>query len=320
MPRDIDYNLLKALHALLEERSVTRAAERLGVTQPAVSASLARLRRHYNDELLVRVGNRHRLTPLALQLAERVTSAIALTDRAFSLQPDFSPATSRREFTLALSDYAIKVVGGPLSRLLAEEAPHVRIHLRHVTAEAVDAAPESLRGIDAFVLPHGFLTDVPHKELLCDEWVCLLDAHNSTVGAELTARHLGELPWILVFHRPTAFTTAARELRMHGIEPDVRLVTEHYDVLPTLIEGTDRITLIQRRLAEKATASGRLRWMPAPVPLAPLRLALWWHPANTADAGHQWLRDLLTEAARTATGTGVPGGRHGQGHAPTAGT
>ncbi|MFJ6852471.1 LysR family transcriptional regulator [Streptomyces sp. NPDC091271] len=297
MPREVDYNLLRALQALLEERSVTRAAERLRVSQPAASAALAKLRRHFADDLLVRSGNGYERTPLAARLLERAARAVGSADHVFSLQPDFDAATSERAFTLMLSDYSIAVLGGPLSHLLAAQAPRVRLHLRQVTAEAVDSASEALGRIDAFLLPHGFLTSLPYEDLLQDEWACLVSTDNQVVGDELTRHDLGALPWVSVFHRPTAFTTAIRELRMHGIEPDVQLVTESYSTLPALIAGTNRITLIQRRLTAGLDLAENFRVLPCPVPLASLNLAMWWHPTHTADAGHQWLRALVGAAA-----------------------
>lgn len=297
----VDFNLLRALQALLEERSVTRAAERLNLSQPAASGALAKLRRHYQDELLIRVGNAYQLTPLAAQLLDHAASAVAVADRIFSLQADFDPETSQRTFAVGLSDYTTTVIGGSLSRLLAERAPHVQVHLQQLTAEIADKAPESLSSIDAIVLPHSVLSDLPYQDLLRDEWVCVVSADNPSVGDELTRDHLTELPWVFTFRRSTAFTTAARELRIHGIEPRVQMVTEGYTVVPALVAGTNRIALIQKRLTRLLPGMGSVRVLPCPVPLAPLVLALWWHPAHTVDSGHQWLRRLLAEAAQSVT-------------------
>ena len=101
----LDLNLLVSLDALLQERSVTRAATRMGLSQPALSASLARLRRHFGDELLTRVGNEYRLTPLAVQLKELSRLALSGVERVFDAQTEFDPASSRREFSLLVSDY-----------------------------------------------------------------------------------------------------------------------------------------------------------------------------------------------------------------------
>jgi len=295
-----DLNLLPTLQALLEERSVTRAAQRIGLSQPATSVALGKLRRHFNDELLTRVGNEYRLTPLATQLLERAGSAVAAADRVFSLQPEFDPTRSDRTFVVALSDYATSVLGAAMSRLLDTRAPGVRLDLRHIATGIVDSAPEGLREIDAVVLPHGFLTDLPYLDLVEDEWVCLIAADHPGAPTSLTLEQLGELPWVLTYHRRAAFTTAARELRMHGVEPLVQIVTESYAGLPDMVAGTRRVALVQRRLIPMLTASGRVRALPCPFGAAPLKLALWWHPIHTGDPGHRWLRELIADAAASA--------------------
>ena len=138
MPRPIahlanlDLNLLVALRELLRERSVTRAAERLGVTQPAASAALARLRRHFGDELLVRDRGEYTLTPLGAQLAEQADAVCAAAQRLFAASADFDPATSEREFTLVMADYTIMVMGEALSQVIARAAPRARLHIRLV--------------------------------------------------------------------------------------------------------------------------------------------------------------------------------------------
>src|SRR3954466_7494989 len=111
----LDLNLLVSLDALLQERSVTRAAARMGLSQPALSASLARLRRHFGDELLARTGNEYRLTPLAAQLKPRVRLALEGVERVFTAQPEFDPSESTREFSVLLSDYASALLGSALA-------------------------------------------------------------------------------------------------------------------------------------------------------------------------------------------------------------
>jgi hypothetical protein len=118
----LDLNLLVALRALIEEQNVTRAGERVGLTQPAMSAALARLRRHFGDELMVRHGNRYELTPLGVALRHRTELAVVAVERVFAAQPDFDPTTSEREFTVLLSDYALMVLGPVVANLLEEEA------------------------------------------------------------------------------------------------------------------------------------------------------------------------------------------------------
>ena len=112
----LDLNLLVALDALLQQRSVTRAAAQMGLGQPALSASLARLRRHFGDELLHRVGNEYRLTPLAVELRARTAVALSGVDRVFSAQPSFDPASSTREFSADHQRLRVAVLGRPLRR------------------------------------------------------------------------------------------------------------------------------------------------------------------------------------------------------------
>lgn len=296
---EMDFNLLRSLRALLEERSVTRAAERLGVTQPAVSAALARLRHHYNDDLLIRVGNTYRLTPLATRLLERSADAVELADRVLAIGDDFDPATADRTFTLLASDYTTTVIGRALSRLLAERALSVKVQLRQLSTGSLDF-PDFLRSVDVIVLPHSVIGDVPHRDLIRDTWVCLVARDNALIGDALSVDHLRSLPWVTTYRGDTSFTTSFRELRMYGIEPDVRIVTESYTALPTLIAGTTRIALMQQRLAGLLPAMENVRVLPCPLPLAPLVLAIWWHPSHHSDPGHQWFRRLLLDAAAIA--------------------
>ena len=298
MARNVDLNLLTALQALLTERSVTRAAEQLGLSQPATSAALAKLRRHFGDELLTRVGHGYQLTPLATQLVERTAAAVGATQRVFSSLPDFDPASSDREFTIVMSDYVLTVLGPTLSRLLDAQAPRVRLHVEPTTKDNVDTAAESLRTTDLLVLPHGIVSDLPYQDLYQDDWACLVSADNTDVGDELTMDQLARMPWVLTYHRGTASSTAARELRTHGVELNVRMVIESYAALPALIAGTDRVALVQRQLGRIMTATHPVRMIACPFEAAPLIEALWWHPVHERDAGHQWLRQQFVNAAR----------------------
>src|ERR1700709_1467381 len=186
--------LLVSLDALLDQRSVTRAAQQLGLSQSALSASLARLRRHFGDELLARTGNEYRLTPLARQLKPRVRLALDGVERVFTAQPEFDPSESTREFSVLLSDYASAVLGSALAELLGDEAPGARLRLEHNTPEAVDRAEQALLTTDLLVLPHGFVTDLPHADLIRDRWVIVVSADNPDVGETVTLDQLQTIP------------------------------------------------------------------------------------------------------------------------------
>jgi DNA-binding transcriptional LysR family regulator len=296
---NLDLNLLVPLDALLRERSVTRAAASLGLSQPSLSSSLARLRRHFHDELLVRVGNSYELTPKAVQLRRRTEAALVSVERAFATESVFAPATSQREYRIVASDYPMAVLGGPLGRLLAERAPGIRLRFERVTPEIVDPAPDSLRNIDALVLPHGFIAEVPHLDLFTDTWMCLVSTDNSSIGDNLTMQNLNELPWVFTYHSATAFTTAARQLQMMGVQTRVQAVVESFLAIPFLVAGTDRIGFVQGHLVPRLTMAGDVRALPCPYDLAPLIEAMWWHPAYNTDPEHAWLRDVFVEAGKS---------------------
>jgi DNA-binding transcriptional LysR family regulator len=294
--RNLDLNLLLSLDALLKARNVTRAADRLGLSQPAVSAALSRLRRHFNDELLQRVGNRYVLTPLAEQLVARTDTALTGVQRVFDASPDFDPGTAQREFTLMVSDYAATVLGDELATTVAHEAPGVRLRLLQHSTYAVDHARETLRTVDGLLLPHGFLTDIPSVDLYQDRWVCIVAEDNDLVGDKLTIQDLSSLPWVLTYHQPTAFTLAAQQMRVIGVEPDVHVVVESFLAVPFLVAGTRRVALLQERLARRLASAARVRVLECPWDVVPLIEALWWHPSLRNDPGHTWLRGALRRA------------------------
>jgi DNA-binding transcriptional LysR family regulator len=302
---NLDLNLLVSLDALLDQCSVTRAAQQLGLSQPALSASLARLRRHFGDELLARSGNEYRLSPLAAQLKPRVRLALDGVERVFTAQPDFDPRESTREFSIQLSDYAAAVVGSAIAEALATQAPAARLRLTHNTPEAVDHAEQTLLTTDLLVLPHGFITDLPHADLMRDRWVMVVATDNPEVGDAVSIEQLETLGWVATYYGPTASTPAARQMRMLGIEPRVQVVTETFLTIPALVAGTSRIALLQERLVKLIPADAGIRALPCPFEAGPLVDAMWWHPIYDRDPEHTFFRDLTQRAAATVTGAVV---------------
>jgi DNA-binding transcriptional LysR family regulator len=301
----LDLNLLVALDALLQQRSVTRAAEQMGLSQPAVSAQLGRLRRHFHDDLLARSGNQYRLTPLALQLKERVRAVLSGAERVFAAEPDFDRASSTREFSVLISDYAVATLGSAVAGLLAAEAPRTRLRMHSNTTALVDDAARTLVNTDLMIIPHGFVEDLPHHDLYRDEWVCLVSAGNDEVGDALTVEQLATMPWVVTYHGPTAYTPAVQQLRMSGVEPHIQVVTETFLTVPGLVRGTGRVALLQRRLADQVPAELGVRVVECPFDVRPLVEAMWWHPMHDDDPEHRYLRDLFVRATAVMTGAEI---------------
>ncbi|WP_194409777.1 LysR family transcriptional regulator [Microbacterium cremeum] len=294
----LDLNLLVALDALLTERSVTRAAERLRLSQPALSASLARLRLHFNDPILARRGNTYELTPFALQLAEHTAAALEAARRVFESQATWSPEESTREFSIYGSDYGFVSVGSVVSRLAAERAPGVRFRFMLHNPAIVDDAAARLRSADGLIIPHGPVSDLPYVDLWHDEWVALVAESNHAVGSTLTMEQLAEFPWAMTYQSRSAFTSAGRQVQQLGIEPRIEVVVESFLSMTHFIAGTPRIAIIQAAIAPLAVRAGGVRTVGLPFRPTPLTNALWWHPVHGRDPEHAWMRDLFVEAGR----------------------
>jgi hypothetical protein len=187
----LDLNLLVSLDALLTERSVTRAAERLHLSQPALSASLARLRRHFDDQILARRGNTYELTPLALRLVEHTATALDAARRVFESQATWDPRESTREFVIYGSDYSFATVGRRASRIARDRAPGVRFRFQLHNPQVVEDATTKLRSADAMLIPHGFLVELPYQDLWRDRWMVIADEDNTAVGDEVTMEFVG---------------------------------------------------------------------------------------------------------------------------------
>ncbi len=196
-----------------------------------------------------------------------------------------------------MSDYATTVLGPALAGLLRDEAPGVHLHVHQLATHLVDAAAETLRSADAMVMPPGILTELPHRRLFTDGWVCLLGADPTVVGDELTLDQLSQLPMVMTYQSPTAFTPVAKQLEMLGVEFNVQIVTESFLAMPFLVGAVRGVGLIQKRLADRLAPAAGVRVVPCPFEPVPLVEALWWHPMYTRDAGHHWMRDLFARAS-----------------------
>nr|WP_241740186.1 MULTISPECIES: LysR family transcriptional regulator [Microbacterium] len=295
----LDLNLLVSLDALLTEKSVTRAAERLHLSQPALSASLARLRTHFGDQILARRGNTYELTPFAVRLSEHATAALDAARRVFESQATWSPEESTREFMIYGSDYGFVTVGSIVSRLAAERAPGVRFRFMLHNPTIVDDATARLRSVDGMLIPHGSLADHPYVDLWHDDWLAIVADTNDAVGDVLTMQQLAELPWVMTYQTRTAFTSAARQVQQLGVEPRLKVVVESFLSMSHFIAGTSRVGIIQAAIAPLAVRTGGVRTVRLPFAPTPLTNALWWHPIHGRDPEHAWMRDLFVEAGRS---------------------
>ncbi|MBC2640891.1 MULTISPECIES: LysR family transcriptional regulator [unclassified Rhodococcus (in: high G+C Gram-positive bacteria)] len=303
----LDLNLIVALEALLRERSVSRAATEVGLSQPAMSAALARLRRYFSDPLLARVGNTYQLTPLAQRLVGRTTVAMSAVERVLDTEPGLEVEKTTREFTLIVSGYVLATVGRAISEHLLTRAPLARLSFVELRPEVVNRLSDQLRTADLAIVPRGFVTDLPSVDLFTDPWVCLVAQDNPDVGATIDAEQLRRSPWAVFQTDPRSPNTPLHQVKAQGIDPHVQVVGENYLALPHFLAGTDRVALAPIRLAHMLVRDRGVRIVDTPLTLAPLRQAVWWHPMNNSDPELLWLRSLVLDAARsTAPADGPP--------------
>ena len=295
----VDLNLLVALAALLEERNLTRAGEKTNMSQPAMSGALARLRRHFDDELLVRDGREYVLTPLAARLLPDVRDALRQVERTLDARPEFDPATSTRTFSLVMSDYVVTVLVDPLLRRVHEVAPGVGLTISPLPPDLQESDRVLLQH-DLLIGPLGFGFPGESRELFRDPFVCITDPANPRLAkGKLTMDDIAELPLaIATFGQPPGQLSAVeRVLETLGVPRHVQVTTVGWLPLPFVVAGTDLVAILPERLARRVAATVGVAVCEPPFGAAELIEAAWWHPTRSGDPALRWLRSIVAEVA-----------------------
>ena len=295
--RAVNLNLLAAFDALLEERSVTRAAGKMGVTQSAMSSSLAQLRLLFEDPLFRRTPRGIEPTPRALQLGEPIRRGLGLFDRALT-PVRFEPRTESRVFVLATSDYVEFVLLPPLLKRLSRDAPGVRLEVRPWGLHQV---PKTLRSgeIDLMI---GFYDEVPahHAEtLLFDEqYVCIARKGHPGLGRKPTLESWLGQKHVLVSQQGNSPGTVDRALAARDLKRTIGARVSHFLLVPTLVAQTDLVAAVNARVATAFADSLGLRVFAPPLPLPKGRIGQVWHEQLEHDPAQSWFRQLIVEECR----------------------
>jgi len=299
-----DLNLLVALDALLSEKSVTRAGMRVHRSQSSMSGALARLREFFQDELLVPAGRKMVLTPLAEGLAKPVDDVLRQAQAAITIRPLFDPATSKRRFSISLSDYVTSVFMADVLREVQRQAPYITFELQPIGRRAMEALEN--RALDFLIVMDVFSQNGhPKMRLFEDTHTCIAWDRNSRIGSKLSVEEYLNLGHVTAriaeaehpnfeehFLRRLKFNTKAEVVVMHGSS-----------FLPDFVVGTDRIARIPTRLAQKYAESFPLRLVDAPIELPPIVEVLQWHKSNDRNPAYIWLRGILQKQAATLAGS-----------------
>ena len=295
----LDLNLLVALDALLRERSISRAAEQLHLSQPAMSSALARLRTYFGDELLVAVGRKLELTSRAEVLKEAVRDVLMRVDAAIATPPAFDPSASDRKFQLIVSDYTVIALMPHVLALAERQSRSVRFDL----IPLLDRPQRALESGDAdlMVIPRTYALPDHPTELLFEEDFCCVVCNSSRFArsGELTLQQYGTAGHVAVqppaMDRPTLDSWfKQRYLKAKRIEA----TTFSFAGAPYLVVGTDRIATMHVRLARLLRKSLPLTLFPLPtsMPMPRMQQMQQWHKHRSRDPGLIWLRGLMHEA------------------------
>lgn len=293
-----DLNLLRVFDAVARERHVTRAAARLGLSQPAVSNALNRLRAALGDELFLRAPGGVEPTSLALALTQPVAEMLDRLSETLAATAPFDPATSDRVFTLALSEYAEAVLAPPLFARLAREAPGVLVAIRHAdrtNATALLDAGEAQLAVAMLPEPTALYTRL---RLLPEEFLALVRPGHPLLSRAVTVECFAAFPHLL--HSANGSRDGALDgpFREAGHPRRLGGVVAHLSAVPGILLGTDMVMTLSGRLARQLAAAHGLVLLPLPIPTRHTRLSLVFHRRFEADGGHAWLRRRLLALAR----------------------
>lgn len=290
----LDLNLLRVFDAVLRDRSVTAAARHLGLTQPAVSNALARLRAQFEDALFVRTPSGMDATPFARELAAPVRQALALLESALAHGPGFDPATATRAFRFYMSDLGQIEFLPPLVERAQRTAPGVRLEAVAMEVEDIgDALAAGNLDLAVGFLP-GLGPPVRRRALFRDPYVCLMRAGHPAAGARLTKKAFLEASHALVSYKG-GHRVIEEALERAGLARKIALRVPNFTVVPMVLERTDLILTLPMRVARVYERQGRFRVLPPPVPIPPADVGAHWHERFERDPGNRWLRETISE-------------------------
>jgi LysR family transcriptional regulator, nod-box dependent transcriptional activator len=292
----LDLNLLPALRALLAEKNVTRAGESIHVTQSAMSGILSRLRDYFDDQLIVPVGRRMELTPLAEGLIDKVNDLLLRVDATLATRPEFDPALSRRHYSIVASDYVASVLLLDVLREVSRLAPGITVEFRHPGATA---AQELEAGeVDFVINPELFTVASQSSSVLFeDTYHAVVDCDHPEVGESMSLQQYLALGHAMFQNkgRPMFESWFAKA---HGEERRIEVLVNSFGLLAPLVIGTRRVATLHTRMAMQMAQVLPVRMVRLDFAVPRLVEMLQWHKYRDLDPGSVWLRELIVQRAQ----------------------
>jgi DNA-binding transcriptional LysR family regulator len=291
--KDIDLNLLRVFDAIAREQSVTRAGASLGLTQPAMSNALSRLRVAFGDPLFVRTPAGMRPTPRAVEAGRGVREALALIESSFGAPRGFEPASAERLFRFSTSDLGETMFLPPLIEAMRSEAPRVRIETRPVPMERIPEALESGEIDLAMGSIEGLKRGVRARALFREPYLLVLRTGHPRAAKAVGKRDLAALDYVIVAPEETAHRKVDAALKRLGLADRVAVRMPHFMAIPGILEVSDLAAVVPEKLARLFCRDGRLVMQPFPSPLEEVRIQVFWHQRFEEDAANRWMRELV---------------------------
>jgi DNA-binding transcriptional LysR family regulator len=305
--KSFDLNLLLAFESLMIERNVTRAARRSGLSQPAMSNALGRLRRVFDDPLLLRTRDGMKPTPVAHSLMAPVQAALEGLRSALEERPAFDAAASRRTFHLLANDYAEIVVLAPMLSELQANAGGLTLKIDRVGNLFQPPAPSSLA--DLYDLALGFFPEMPsldpslRSDLLWEERnVCIARAGHASIRGKLSLRQYATAHHAVVFYKSEGPGVIDTLLQQKGLSRRSMVLVPHFASAAFMVAASDVIATIPERLARQLKKGLNLQVLDIPLAIPPFRLMMLWHARGDVDPAHAWLRRLISATAASRKG------------------
>lgn len=296
---DIDLNLLVFLDALLESRSVTKAARQVGVSQPAMSNALGRLRRLLGDPLLVRTSQGMQPTERARALRRPIRSALSQVETAIAPQRTFDPASTERLFTLLITDYAASVLIPRVIGALEKEAPGITLNILNAQADAVEQVERGQADFMVNRLEH-LPSNFHEMELWTDHLACLIRQDHPALDEDgtLSLEAYLEQSHILITRTGVGLGLMDETLAEQGMNRRISVLTRQYQLPRELVANSDLVATLPSRIARYQARHLRLAVLDPPIETPPLRIGIAWGAVEHYDLAHRWLRQRIIRVAR----------------------
>ncbi len=293
---NIDFNLYKTFREIYKEKNISKAAKKLGVSQPTVSFSLAKLRSIYQDSLFVQIAKVMEPTPLAEELAASINQGCEIFENTLREKINFDPATSTDTFKIGMSDYSETVILPPLIRYIETEAPSVTIEIKHIqNQDRQKALEEGIADINIHGTIPGFHSQmysggIMQTLLFQERYVIVMNNKHKCSDGKITAEELGKLK-----HARYGADIIDPMLAEIGMRRNSMIIVPHILVLLHIAEQSKLVITIPERLTRLFSPNAEVQILEPPKPMPPVIFHMYWHNRTQKSPGHIWLRQALSK-------------------------